>query len=269
MIRRVGTLLLLLLSMLLPSHAASPAVAILGSPGSAAWNSDVQTKLQGTGFFSTVDVIAINTTTPSLATLQQYAAVLVYSDSPGYANATALGNNLADYHDAGGGVVMAVFAVASIPLAGRFHTANYYALNPLGQAQPGGLTLGTIYEPASPLLAGVTSFNGGTSSYHGTGAVDPAAVRVADWSNGRPLILRRTIGGRPRVDLNFFPPSSDARSDFWVSSSGGARIIANALLFVAGATTTTTVPTVSDWTLAGLALLICGSGALLLRRRTA
>jgi len=204
--------------------------AILGSPNALPWNDDVQAKLVNTGLFTAVDVYDIATVTPSLAQLQQYNSVLVYSDSRGYQNSTLLGNNLADYVDGGGGVVVAVFSNASIPFGGRFATENYWAIIPAFQTQGARLTLGMIYFPDSPILAGVNSFDGGSSSYRSTGTVHPAALRVADWSDGSPLAVIRRMGRVHRVDLNFFPPSSGAQSDFWEQTTDGARFMANALL---------------------------------------
>jgi hypothetical protein len=239
-------------------------MAILGAASTTSWNTDVQAKLNATGAFSSVTTIDLKTTTPTLAQLQGYSAVLVYTDS-GVLDGATLGNNLADYVDAGGGVVMAVFAVASVPIGGRFNSQDYYALEPLNQAEPGNLTLGTIHEIGSPLLTGVSSFNGGSSSYYGTGNLNAAAVDVVDWSNGRPLIARRTISGHRRVDLNFYPPSSDARSDFWLAGTDGAKIMANALLYVAGSSVS--VPSLSSIALAGLILLLLASGVWMLRPR--
>lgn len=208
-------------------------VAILGSPFSAVWNDDVQAKLLSTGFFSAVDIYNISSVTPSLAQLMAYDSALVYSDILGYADSAALGDNLADYVDAGGGVVLGVFANASIAFGGRFASDGYWGIIPTGQSAGPQLTLGTILEPGSPLVEGVLAFDGGTSSYRSNGPLDPGAVVVAEWSNGDPLIVRRTIGGVPRVDLNFFPPSSDERSNFWNSSTDGARLMANALVYTA------------------------------------
>ncbi|HKE41503.1 MAG TPA: PEP-CTERM sorting domain-containing protein [Casimicrobiaceae bacterium] len=224
--------------LLFASAVLAQRVAVLGGPNSPSWNNDVQSKLVSTGLFpGGVDIINISTTTPSLATLKQYNAVLVYSDGAGFADGVTLGNNLADYVDAGGGVVTAVFITASIPLTGRFNSANYYIIQPTSQQSGSQQTLGTVYLPADPLMAGVTSFNGGTNSYRpSSSSLHPGAVRVADWSGPGtiPLIAKGMINGHPRVDLGFYPPSVDARSDFWLSSTNGARIMANALLFVAG-----------------------------------
>ena len=218
---------------LLSNIAAAQDVAVLGSPfGGAPWNDDVQEKLMSTGFFNSVDIYDITTVTPTLFQLQQYCGVLVYSDEPGYQNPTVLGNNLADYVDGGGGVVVAVFAKASIPFGGRWASDSYWCLLPASQYQGQVLTLGTVHELASPLMQGVTSFNGGSSSYHGSGAPHALATVVAEWSNGRPLVLRRDIGVARRVDLNFFPVSDAERVDFWDQTTDGHLLMGNALVYV-------------------------------------
>ena len=186
-----------------------------------------------TGQFAQVDVINIANETPTLAKLQEYAAVLTYSDGPGYENSVALGDNLADYVDSSGGVVTAVFADASIPFGGRFDTANYWAIAPSGQTQTPEEFIGTIHDPAHPILDGVGSFSGGTSSFRtSTLAIASGATRIADWTDGRPLVATKTIGGTRRADLGFYPPSSDARSDFWRADTDGALLMANALNWV-------------------------------------
>jgi hypothetical protein len=57
------------------------------------------------------------------------------------------------------------------------------------------------------------------------------AVQAAHWSNGQPLAGSKDDGAGRFVGLNFFPPSSDSRSDFWVSSTDGARLMSDALLW--------------------------------------
>jgi len=162
-----------------------------------------------------------------------------------------LGNNLAAYVNGGGGVVEAVFANGSIPITGAWESGGYSPFNPGNQSEDTPLTLGTILEPNSPILAGVTSFSGGTSSYYSTGSLTSNAVVVADWSNGVPLIvLSPGFDGRI-VSLNFYPPSSNARSDFWDATTDGGLILANSLDFVA-------VPEPSTWTLLGLGAMLLG-----------
>jgi hypothetical protein len=224
------------------SHALA-SILIAGAPSTASWLNDVQAKIAGTGLISgSVDVLNVVSSTPTLAQLQAYDAVLFFSDAS-FADPTTFGNVLADYVDAGGGVVQATFSfwIAGIVIGGRWRAQNYDVWQPGGQISPGNLTLGTIYDPSNPILAGVTSFNGGSSSFYNTvgslnptvGPLNPGAVAVADWSNGAPLIAVNTSTFAGKIaGLNFYPPSSDARSDFWVSSTDGALLMANSLNFV-------------------------------------
>ena len=245
------------------SFANPISVAIIGAPGGGAtWNTDIQTKLLATGDFSTVDVFDAHTTTPTVAQLDLYSSVLVFSDAP-YADSTTLGNNLDTYLRSGGGVVQAMFMLLSNPsydLSGAFATNDDYVIEPLSDNSGTELTLGTVHLPGSPLMTGVTSFDGGTSSFRGTGALNASATDVADWSNGAPLVGYRTIGSGVTVGLNFYPPSSDVRPDFWNSSTDGATLMANALTFSAQ---TSAVPEPGSILLVSSALGVLG----LLRRR--
>ena len=203
-------------------------VALVAAEGSPGYRTDVQSKLMATGKFSQVDIFTANTMTPSLAQLQQYDAVLVWSNT-GFSNATLMGDNLADYVDAGGGVVASVFTTASVPLAGRFNTSNYWCINPSGQTT-GQQSLGTVFLPNHFIMKNVTSFNGGTSSWRQTSTlVNPLATRVADWTDGRALVATRKINNSYRADLGMFPPSNDALGGCWLPSTNGALLMANAL----------------------------------------
>lgn len=216
--------------------AQLPDVLICGSPGIAAWNDDVQSKLIGTGQFNSVTLFDIISATPTVEQLQAYDAVLLYTDFPTLQNGTLLGDNLATYVDGGGGVVAAVFVTASIPIGGNFNTETYQVIIPAGQTSGTTQTLGTVWMPDHPIMQGVNNFNGGLSSYRSTSTtLAPGAFQIADWNDGTFLITAKIDVGPSaarRVDLGFFPPSSDAQSDFWVSASDGALIMANALTWV-------------------------------------
>jgi hypothetical protein len=215
---------------------ALPRVAICGTPVEASWNTDVQTKLQATDLFGAVDLIDCGSKTPSVSKLSAYAAVLVYSDNP-FADATRLGDNLADYVDAGGHVAIATYGISSnvSQVGGRLLTDGYLPFIASGSADAAptdGSSLTPVKkdDPESPLLTGVRAFSGGTSSKRSLVALAAGATQVAHWSDGTPFLA---VMGHV-VGLNFYPPSSDARADFWAASTDGARLIANAL-----ATTTT------------------------------
>jgi hypothetical protein len=247
--------------------AALPAVALVEADIS--FVADVQSKLIASGQFSTVDIIDASAVTPTVAQLQAYKAVLVWSNSS-FAGSVALGNNIDTYLRAGGGVVIAVFAntdPGDLELQGAWATNVDSPMTVLSQSEGVQLTLGTIHVPGSPLLAGVTSFNGGTSSYNDPGTLTPGAIDIADWSNGTPLIATKLINGSLVVALNFFPPSSDARADFWVASTGGTQLMVNALKNAGTAVAAAAaIPTLSVWPMAVLALLLLGAGMWRMRR---
>lgn len=196
---------------------------------------DVQAKLTASGLFGTVDIINASSSTPTLQQLQAYDAVLVWSNTS-FQDSTLLGNTLADYVDAGGAVVVAVFAVnwntLTLSIQGRWQN-GYEVIADQSGSTTGAASLGTVLLPAHPIMAGVSSFNGGTNAYRPTATVlNPGAIAIAEWSDGRILVAQ---GANPkRVDLGFYPPSSDCGgSGFWTSSTDGGKLLSNALHFAA------------------------------------
>jgi hypothetical protein len=134
--------------------------------------------------------------------------------------------------DSGGGVVVSTFA-QWFGIAGRFVSGGYMPFNGTSQSNGTALTLGTRLIPNHPLLDAVGSFNGGTSSFHITGSLAPGAIRIADWSNGVPL-LTAMPGKKGRVAaLNFYPPSSASRADFWNRATDGGALLGNAINWTA------------------------------------
>lgn len=220
---------------------------------SAAYANDVVAKLQGTGQFTSITALDVTTSTPTLQQLQAYKAVMTWTNLS-YQNATLLGDVLADYVDWGGGVVVGVFATstttANRSLLGRWMN-GYEVIVPRSGNFTGQAMLGNILVPNHPIMAGVGSFNGGTSSFRpSTTAVTAGSTRVAEWTDGRTLIA---VGASPhRADLGFFPVSADASANSWLVSTDGARLMANALTY--------TIPEPGT-------LVLLGLGLLALRRR--
>ncbi len=199
----------------------------------ASYANDVQSKLMATGRFNTVALIDAQYSTPTLAQLQNYDAVLVWSDF-NFSNPTQLGDVLADYVDAGGGVVTGVFAMGYYPIYGRFNSGGYYCINPSGYVNSGGLSLGTIYDSNHPIMRNVLSLDPGYDAYRASNfSILSGATRVADWSDGRPLVATKDFGSSHRVDLNLWPPSNDSRNGNWIPSTNGATLMANALHYSA------------------------------------
>ena len=215
---------------------------------------DPRDKIMATGLFTQVDII--NATgigdgvgTPSLATLMQYDAVIVWSNSS-FDDAVTMGDVLADYVDAGGGVVVALFANTSTNTArflqGRWQdpSGGYIAI-----PQGGGFTiettasLGEILVPGHPILEGVEEFvnDVGIGSLGPFGAWRPTETAVtagseviARYDDGKTLIV---VAPNPRVvELGFHPVSSAVNDGYWNENTDGGLIMANALLFAAGLT---------------------------------
>ena len=222
-----------------PIDAAAQKIALISaeSPVEAA---DVRAKLISAGLTDVTIIDVANRTvppppTPTLADLLQYDAILTWSDYS-YTAPSALGDVLADYVDAGRGVVQAMFSFnPSVPLRldGRWRSGAYEPFTFSLTQRVRNLTI-VKTQPLHPILNGVATFDGGTSSYHGIVTTQGCADVVARWSNGQPLVATRLgpSGGRV-VGLNFFPPSSDASSSYWISSTDGEILMANALRFAA------------------------------------
>lgn len=200
-------------------------------------STDVLAKLHGTGHFNTISVFDASIATPSLATLHSYDSILV-SANINFSDSTQLGNDLADYVDGEGGVVLTLFPSYVSSPTGRFEgvAMDYFAIPP-GSAPlstASQLTLGTIHEPAHDISNGVTRFNGGTISFRpATQQIVTGATRIADWSDNTPLVAVREDKAARRADLGFYPPSSDAITDGWRATTNGDKLMANALTWVA------------------------------------
>ncbi len=221
----------------LSPSGSKPSVLICGA-AYAGWLADIQQKLLGTGQFTKVDVVDVRNTTPALADLEAFDAVLVFRDTD-YKDPTALGNVMADYVDAGGGVVCMMSEVGldegyGDMMQGRWNIEQYYVIPRGGHEVGPPAILGRVYDSAHPIMQGVSVFDGGSSSYRpSTFDIAPGAIRVADWSDGRPLVATEIVGGVQRVDLGFSPLSSDIIDGSWNASTDGARLMANALTWVA------------------------------------
>ena len=224
------------------SHAAAgvPSVAIVAAAANdalAPWFLDPQSKLVASGAFASVTVINANAVTPSVAELSGFDAVLVWSNL-GFVDATLLGDNLAQYVDNGGGVVLATFANSSPDAVdtpgGRWENAQYEIIMPHSGTTTGVASLGTIMQPGHPIMSGVGLFGGGSSSFRPTTtSLYPSGQLIASWSDGSTLVAVRedTVGAR--VDLGFYPPSDAVLPDFWDATTDGDLLLVNALLYAA------------------------------------
>ena len=231
------------------------------------WATDLKARIVATGLIPAgqIDVIAVGST-PSLATLQTYRAIVTTGNSSP-TDPVSLGNVLADYVDQGGGVVTMIFGYAPSYIAGRWTSSSYSAFPDLGYTNsPNGTHLGTVFNPskypANLIFAGVNTLIGtppaATGYYNRFTAVTPGAQAVATWSDGYYLAALKTFTGNATgyvIGLSLPSASTVARSDWgWDASTDGGRLVANSLLF-------TVIPEPSTLGLLGLA------GLALARRR--
>ncbi len=210
---------------------------------------DVRDKLVATGMFNSVSIF--NATqfgpgTPTLEELMAWDAVIVWSNDS-FDDAVALGNVLADYVDAGGGVVVSVFANTSLNVArflqGRWQMGDYIAIPQNGNFTQGPGQMGTVLLPEHPIMQNVKSFvtrSGVTMDGMIFGGykpiqmgVTPGSTKVALWNNGATLVA---LSPNPRVvELGFHPVSSDVNEfAYWDAATDGDLLMANALVYVAG-----------------------------------
>ncbi|MBI4020454.1 MAG: VCBS repeat-containing protein, partial [Candidatus Aenigmarchaeota archaeon] len=202
---------------------------------------DVRSKLLQFSFIRSVDTMAASSSTPTLSQLQDYDAVITWSDNC-YANSVQLGNALADYVDNGGGVVTAVFSYngGCLELQGRFAAGNYYTIPP-GSGSAGGSSSVSILQPGHPILKGFNTLSTGSSRAAATAATSGSDT-VANWGDGRVLVATKGINQGRVVGLGFWPPSSDVGGSSWNSATDGDVLMANSLLFAAGFGSVAVIP---------------------------
>jgi hypothetical protein len=221
------------------AEAAGPTVLLVESIGPD-YAANVIAGLNATGQVGTVTDFDANAATPTASDFEGVDVAYVVSDDPWF-DSDALGDVLADFVDGGGRVVESTFSLYcpddSLGVSGRWVTDGYGAMvnpNPdCNQRDGDGPLELTALVPTSPLLAGVTSFNGGESSYRNDAQLAAGAVLVANWDDEFPTPFEAYTDAHAGcvVALNFYPPSSDARSDFWDATTDGFVLQANALNF--------------------------------------
>jgi hypothetical protein len=133
-----------------------------------------------------VDVMDGSSRVPSLAELSPYQSVIVVTSSA-FGDPVGIGDVLADYVDAGGGVVLTLASfISGFEVRGRFLTGGYSPFN-LGTGPIGSSQLGS-FDASHPIMAGVTTASGDV-----LGAIQLAggAELVASWMNGQPMVATK------------------------------------------------------------------------------
>ena len=166
---------------------------------------------------------------PNITQLMQYNAGLVWANYP---LGSAPGDLISDYVDAGGGVVVMWAAdLGAWALTGRYVSTGKNLLPQNVGGYGGQAGLGEIVIPSHPIMQGVTTFTNYEYRNIASHTVNGGII-VAKYTSGDVLVAVSPSG--KVASLNFFPPSTDANSYSWDSSTDGALLMHNALLFVAG-----------------------------------
>ena len=202
-------------------ESGSIKVAVLGAE-TAPDLADIQAYLAPFSDFVVVDTFDVSASTPSLSTLLDYDAVLVFSDYA-CADAIALGDVLADYVDVGGGVVLATFAWYGSPfgLEGRIMTTDYSPLERTGGSLYANATL-DWYDSGHPIMEGVSAVKG---YYRDNVGLTAGAALVANWSDGYPFVATK---GHV-VGVSLFPVERAGDPEEWTGDV--PTLFHNALLW--------------------------------------
>jgi len=212
------------------SVTPKPRVLIAASDNTTA-TGNLRTALLATDAFTSIDVASTTSgvlNVLSVETMKNYDVVLVWTNtSMSSPDATTFGNNLATYYDEGGRVVVASLALGGYSFRGRFaNPSNGYVLldTAEGDGNCSGTTLGTVAEPQSPLMNGVSSVTIGSIYGCALGGIVNGGTVVASYTGGMPMVVRGTVEGRVRVDLNLWPSAGNL-------GGNAVTLIKNTLLY--------------------------------------
>jgi hypothetical protein len=218
-----------------PGNPQPVKVLFAGAENTAALE-DMVIKAYSDGLFPTgseIHYVNVQDSVPPLSVLRDFDAVLVWSQNAlNYSD--SIGDALADYVDAGGGLVLGHFCYQlglSTGLTGRVMTDGYSPFKAVaGATNSGQLDVNSLSLPLHPMFNGCDVFN---FTYlqqfnFGSPALDTngGATLLATETGGNNLIA---ISANERiVGMMIFP-------GWWFQRWPEAeQFIANALLFVAG-----------------------------------
>ncbi len=217
---RIGAAVSLLTALLLPMQSQATVIGVFGG-SDGAQTANIVNDLAALGVFTSV--FQLNGT-ESAAQLNAYDAVLLYSNQAvGY---PSFGDTLADYVDAGGGLVAATFLYQTIGFGesyGRLLSGGYlpYASYISNYS---GSSLGA-YDASHPIMAGPLTVSSITGYYRDIVTLSADANLVASWSDGEPLVA---VDGSGVVGVFLFP------NDYYGTLSGDyMNLFGNALLYAA------------------------------------
>ncbi|KAJ5066436.1 btb/poz domain-containing [Anaeramoeba ignava] len=213
-------------------------IALLVANDNINWSNDVKKSIESTGI-KDVEILFVCNETPTIEKLMQFDGIFTYSYFDGYQDPIQIGNNLAEYVESGKGLVVGssvlIEDVKHYILQGRIAEESFFPVTRGVNVSGERHKLGDIVDQDHPIIQGVRSFDGGKNSAHISSDLDPNAKLIAKWDNGNHLVSEKRMkeGFGIVVVLNIWPVSNKVNPTCWLSSSDGARLIANAVEYVA------------------------------------
>ena len=204
------------------SNPANTTVLVLSDDATAISNASAFLPPFG---FPVVDTYDTTGGTPALAFIQNYDAVL-FSETNGSFDPVATGDLVADYIDAGGGVVIATASHgdqgggAGFGAQGRITTSGQSPFNFDATNNIGGSTLGTVYQPGHYIMTNVTAVS---TSDRENPTLAAGGTLLADWVDGQPMVAVNGSGSVVGITI-------------WLEGINGDnydQLIANALAYTA------------------------------------
>lgn len=177
--------------------------------------------------------------TPTWADIKDYSNIIIYSNGYygyGFQNSASLGNLMADYVDAGGGLVIGMCLVGnsgSYNLGGRFASGGYNVMTPGSFHYYSGNSGYTITAANHPVMAGVSSLNWGYWGYtyiSNQPSLPAGSKSIATFNyNGYQMAAEKTVSGVATVALNFYPLAYNTLGVGYMGD--GDKLIRNALMY--------------------------------------
>ncbi|MGE3853974.1 MAG: Ig domain-containing protein, partial [Planctomycetota bacterium] len=218
--------------LLMPSQADAQPNVLLACSDSSGGPAALKTALDATGLLGTVDIVDTSSTTPTVATLQGYDCVLVYSNNIPLSAAT-MGSNLAAYCDAGGGVVeMSGTSLTTYGLTGNWTTHTCIAISANWSSQ-NNATIGAVVE-AHPVITNVNVFTGGFARVLDGTVNNGARILLRYNDNSVAAAVNESFAGRiAAVNIFGYTTAVDAGIGWNAASTDVDLCIAQACVWVA------------------------------------
>jgi len=217
------------------------------------------TQMMASGKFSAVTSFDAGAGTPTLAQLLAVDNILAFTNTVP-SNPSGLGDVLAGAVDAGRHVTIMTYG-QSLPWAitGRMQTAGYNPLKVATNADVSGNIVAT--QPGDPVfigvnLAAVTYFHNSNFAHP---TLDGGAQLLATDGAGVNMIARNANGSV--IGANLFPDASEPQNNAMFYT-----LVANLAL---GQGVSREIPTLSEWGLVAMAVLLVAVAIPFLRRRRA